>query len=183
MASVQFEPDESVAKQLVEAAEVVAARGATTGYKLDFSRASMVPFEAFAVRTYEETLPTVASKRRDERDAYMEDLSFSFGAYLGEAIRRNVGGDWGWSEFEDTKSIGLRLGGSAILNPIGKVRKRLESGTSDEFEAFYGFAERSAAQPVVASSPHVPLPSAAESDADKLRMPSLVDRLTRRFRP
>ena len=59
----------------------------------------------------------------------------TFGAYLGEAIRRNLGGDWGYSEQEGY--FLENVGGQVKLFPFAKTLKRFKDGEGDSLGFYY----------------------------------------------
>lgn len=103
---------ESLAERAVELA-------AQSGYRLDFSAASVDRLEAWIHSTAGQGLDA------DER----KQLVSAWGAYLGECFRREVGGEWvSWLDGRGN-SVALKARGLAIL-PVESVRKRLDPGHS-----------------------------------------------------
>ena len=65
----------------------------------------------------------------------MDTTLLTFGAYVGETIRRLLGGEW---EETDNHELALnKVGGIAQLFPMNKTRKRFENGIEDSLADFY----------------------------------------------
>ena len=67
---------------------------------------------------------------------------FHFGCYVGEVLIRNVGGIWIESEKTQMKGVAgsplvVELINKSIVNPIGKVYKRMDHGDVDSIPYFY----------------------------------------------
>ena len=76
----------------------------------------------------------------------MTYFMIGFGCYLGEVIVRNIGGVWQSTsdiltkaKYEEELVLLLESKG-VLLNPLGKVHKRLRIGPDESVEAFYHFA-------------------------------------------
>jgi len=71
--------------------------------------------------------------------ADVEKVSASFGALLGEIIRQNLGGKWGYHNFNGQKLIALLNVGTnkSTIFPINKISKRIENGKSDDLVFYY----------------------------------------------
>jgi hypothetical protein len=67
--------------------------------------------------------------------AMLEPTVVAFGAYLGEAIRRNIGGEWGFAENEGYYLD--KVGEKAKIFPIAKVTKRFKNGEEDSLGFYY----------------------------------------------
>jgi hypothetical protein len=67
---------------------------------------------------------------------------FHFGCYVGEVFIRNVGGVWKETEKTKMKDVAgsplvIELFTKSIVNPIGKVYKRMDQGEVDSLRHFY----------------------------------------------
>ena len=72
----------------------------------------------------------------------MAELVFSFGCYMGEIFVRQAGGEWCATRGSPLEGVTgfpliIQLGASKYCNPIGKVFKRLDQGSSHGLPAFY----------------------------------------------
>ena len=68
-------------------------------------------------------------------------ITFLFGAYIGEVIRRVDCGEWVHVSEGHPLSGGdfpvMTLPGGAMVNPVGKAFKRVRNGTEDFIPYFY----------------------------------------------
>ena len=76
---------------------------------------------------------------------------FCFGCYVGEVLVRNLGGRWVNVETSPMKDrvgfpIVVMMDNGDWWNPIGKVFKRLDDGSSESIEYFYSLAVQAAAR-------------------------------------
>lgn len=68
-------------------------------------------------------------------------ITFLFGAYIGEVIRRVDGGKW--THVPDGHPLGgsdypmMTLPGGSMVNPVGKAFKRVRNGAEDNVPYFY----------------------------------------------
>ncbi|MBD3676519.1 MAG: hypothetical protein HUJ26_23660 [Planctomycetaceae bacterium] len=72
----------------------------------------------------------------------VEATIFGFGCYVGEVFVKNVNASWRMcteDEFENMFGVPmiLEMGEENLVNPIGKVIKRLENGEEDNLPYFY----------------------------------------------
>ncbi|HEY8421850.1 MAG TPA: hypothetical protein VIL05_08955 [Thermoclostridium sp.] len=97
--------------------------------KLDYSEDSVVKLDILC--------QILHSNMESDPENYDEEIilvsSGIMGAYLGELIIRNIGGEW---EEEEGKGISVRKGVFAC-HPISKIYKRLKNGDQDDIEIFY----------------------------------------------
>lgn len=71
-----------------------------------------------------------------ERPETLALLVRTWGAYLGEVIRRQLGGAWVETEAEADESAAMQVGGQTI-EPLTQVRLRLERGKQHDLCEFY----------------------------------------------
>jgi len=114
------------------AEDAVSVFGDRFGIVLDYSPESLRKMDD-AISTYfekgEEPLPTTA---------------LPLGAYVGEVVRVNLGGDWHIAESVLESSIVISgPGGGQELYPFRRVVKRFVEGTSASLEVWYEAAVRS----------------------------------------
>ena len=62
-------------------------------------------------------------------------LALVLGAYVGETIIRNYGGEWAY--FDQTEQWGIRFDNGDGAFPIAKVYKQLEEGEFESVLSFY----------------------------------------------
>jgi hypothetical protein len=60
------------------------------------------------------------------------------GSYVGEALRRNHGADWGWVTLEGKRAPGMQRG-STLVWPWIKARKRIIDGPGENLWIYYQY--------------------------------------------
>jgi hypothetical protein len=97
--------------------------------RLDFSPESLAALDGFIASDFD---PAGKSPAPD-------GLQHDVGAYVGEVVRRHVGGRWA-----DDGAL-VDVGGPvSSVNPIGKARKRFANGPEDSLAWFYETVRRHA---------------------------------------
>jgi hypothetical protein len=94
------------------------------GEELDYSEESIAQLDKIIQKGWPDRPP-----------AMLEPTVVTFGAYLGETIRRNIGGEWGFAESEGYYLDGV--GEKAKIFPFAKVTKRFKNGEEDSLEFYY----------------------------------------------
>ncbi len=92
--------------------------------ELDYSEESMKRIDAIINKGWPNGPPVM-----------LEPTAVAFGAYVGEAIKRNLGGNWGYSEEEGY--FLENVGGKAKVFPFAKVVKRFKEGEGDSIGFYY----------------------------------------------
>jgi hypothetical protein len=118
---------------MIARAEALVATARSHGYDLDYRIASLETLDGmlddlFAVRN---PLGRMRGKLAIGRSERMVPI---VGAYVGEAFRRERGGDWGVNEEFDEP--GLLLPPDRWLFPLAKAEKRFRNGHSDSLAFF-----------------------------------------------
>ena len=71
-----------------------------------------------------------------EAPAMLDTTVLPFGSFVGESIRRLLGGEWGYDE--DKGCHLTQVGGVGMtLFPFDKVKKRFLNGDEDSLESYY----------------------------------------------
>lgn len=123
----------SIAETMVALAnDAVALARSVAGCNLDFSEES--------IRRVEEILGKMhvgLAKANPPREV-IEQVCNVYGAYIGEVMRRNEGGDWFLDEkvLPGEKIAALRVG-SLQTSPSAKVFKRIMNGPEDDVWFYY----------------------------------------------
>ncbi len=106
--------------------------------KLDYTEGSVQAVEAILERIYQ-SLPRGLGRlfRRAPSNKEIMDCALVLGAYLGEVMRRQWGGEWGppMAEISDVHAT-LHLPGPTVW-PTAKVLKRLLNGAEDNVWLYY----------------------------------------------
>jgi hypothetical protein len=112
-------------------AEAVVAAAAANRDELDFSLESVVGLDAMLDRLFARRWPLGRGGRLDvDRFGPMIE---PIGAYLGETLRRNVGGAWGVNE---EYGPGLLLPSGMWTFPLAKAEKRFRNGHEDSLALY-----------------------------------------------
>jgi hypothetical protein len=99
------------------------------GLSLDYSPQSLAALDEFIASEFDP----------EGKDPAPDGLQQDVGAYVGEVVRRHVGGRWA-----DDGAL-VEVGGPiSSVNPIGKARKRFANGAEDSLAWFYETVRRHA---------------------------------------
>lgn len=108
-----------------EAREFVRFAQAALGTRLDWSEDSMRAVEDLAGALH-------ADLQRQRSDATeIAPLVTMIGSYLGEVLRRNHGGEWGYLTVNGRRVLGFRSARSgALFAPVETAKRRVHHGAS-----------------------------------------------------
>lgn len=124
--------DDQMAVCAQEAVTIARDRYGTT---LDFSEASVEALETLLAGMHT-SLPKSGDPARPS-EQWIISIAFTFGAYLGEIFRKNVGGTWVKQNPKAPGSLpALNVQGN-ILTPCRKVSKRILEGPGENVAFFY----------------------------------------------
>jgi hypothetical protein len=101
------------------------------GWELDYSEKSVETLEAMIDRQFGDWRPW----RRGQVARKNFPIASLVGAYLGEVMIRNVGGQWGWMPEFDVAAVQLPSGG--WTSPPAKAQKRFVDGKQDDLVFYY----------------------------------------------
>jgi hypothetical protein len=109
----------------------------SSGYKADFSPKSLKEIDRFFNEQSKDGKPTdkgLLSKQLGNR-------LFCIGSYIGEVIRRKVGGEWitNDSDPQGEINITLKTPDGTQMWPVQRVMKRLQNGAEDSIAAYGSF--------------------------------------------
>lgn len=124
-----------VVDDLEQAVADVVVHLAQAGYRLDFTPASLWEVDRFFDEHGPE--PAVAG----ESVVGKGPMLFALGGYVGEVLRRALGGTW-FGDDDDPESevnVELRLADGSIVWPVQRVMKRYAHGSEDGI-VVYGVA-------------------------------------------
>lgn len=102
-------------------------------YKLDYSEKS--------IQIIDLLIEQLRKEGNDERAA--ENEIMAFGAYVGEIIKKNFGGNWtkpelaGFPKDGSTYSVVFQLPNGSGINPLGRVLKYFRHGSQYSVVIFY----------------------------------------------
>ena len=119
----------TLAAALRKMADGVPPLAAQLDYELDFTEESIDDLESYLADIHEHL--------QDPECEWTEDMKLSAamnnGAYFGEVIRRNFGGDW----VEDSIENPTFVIGHVEFRPAEKVYMRLNNGPEDHIGHYY----------------------------------------------
>ncbi len=127
----------SIEDDVVGAADAVAPALVTSGYRADFAPASVWELERFFVEHTAGGAPTPGGLLAADTGKRV----FAVGCYLGETLRRNLGGRWFGDEDDPNTEVTVTLilpDGTEAL-PVQQVMQRIVRGDADNV-AWYAIA-------------------------------------------
>jgi hypothetical protein len=145
----------NMAEDIVANAEWISTALSSSGYIADFSPESLWELDRFFDEQSKDGM--ALPKGLLEEDLGMR--MFCIGAYLGEVLRRRLGGEWEWDENDPQAEINvsLRCNNGAVCWPIQRVMKRLANGPEDGIAVYgYGMGLEVGLNPDIASPPEKP---------------------------
>lgn len=119
------------------AAEWVSAALSSSGYSADFGLGSLMEIDRFFNEHSRDGEPVPGGLLAEQFGQRM----FALGAYVGEVIRRQHGGEWRGNDGDPEGEINLELHlpGGSVIWPVQRVMKRFRNGPEDGLFA-YGLA-------------------------------------------
>jgi hypothetical protein len=120
---------------LPRAAGWIAEALTSSGYRADFSLASSKEVERFFSEHANEDGGARPGGLLDED---LGQRLFGLGAYLGEVLIRNLGGEWVTddSDPEGEINVAVRLRDGSLVWPVQRVMKRLAAGECESVHAY-----------------------------------------------
>ena len=100
------------------------------GIRLNYGENSLRILDVLLQKAHEQYQQ--ASRIDNPANISMENTVRIWGSYLGEVIRRNLGGDW----IAEKKNVFLQIG-SRRLDPLGQVRSRIVDGSIYNVHRFF----------------------------------------------
>jgi len=121
-----------IVEDVRQAAEDAALALTVVGYRADFRPSSLWEID----RLFDEADRDLASAIRDPHG--LGHALFAIGGYVGEVVRRGVGGKWVGddSDPEAEINVALSLKDGGVVWPVQRVMKRLANGPEDSVVAY-----------------------------------------------
>ena len=115
-------------------AELVAKALTKDGYEADFTPASLWEIDRF----YDEQTRKGVPRRWGLLAKDTSLRLFSLGAYVGEVVRRDLGGAWEGNEIDPQPelNLALRLPDGSIVWPVQRAIERMRNGAADGIVAY-----------------------------------------------
>ncbi|MEK5448139.1 hypothetical protein [Paenibacillus sp. FSL R7-0331] len=107
------------------------------GISLDFSENSLNQVDQI-LEKYHQGIPRGMKKlfSKGPSEEQITQISKIFGGYVGEVMRKNIGGKWGISNhFEN--ALALIFSSNTEVYPPAKVNKRIINGSEDNIVFYY----------------------------------------------
>lgn len=126
--------DSKIIKDVKAAAEWVAQAFQASGYKADFSPESFKEIERFFDEHSEEGSARPGGLLSEDTGLRL----FAIGSYIGETLRRNIGGKWEGRDDDPEAEINVQLilPDGTVLWPIQQVIKRFKTGKEESIVAY-----------------------------------------------
>jgi len=116
------------------AADWIAAALQSSGYAADFSPASLWSIDRFFDENTRHGKPTPKGLLAEDTGSRI----FALGSYLGEVIRREIGGTWQTTDDGPMAEVNVELilPDQSVIWPVQRVIKRLKNGAEDGVAAY-----------------------------------------------
>lgn len=127
-------PQAGIVADAHSAAAWVADALTQSGYKADFTVESFAELDRFFDEQAQKGIPKSDGLLGQQLGARL----FAIGAYVGETLRRQRGGEWVGDD-KDPKAeinISVKLPDGTVFWPVQRVMKRLKNGNEDGLAAY-----------------------------------------------
>lgn len=123
-----------IVEDAATSAEWIASALNSSGYAADFSARSLVEVDRF----FDEHVKNGVPKKGGLLAADRGKRLFAAGAYVGEVLRRSLGGEWqpDASDPDGEMGLSLVLANSTTVWPVERVMKRFTNGRQDSIAAY-----------------------------------------------
>ena len=128
-AATNMTTQSKIVSDALASAEQISKALSQSGYKADFSLESLKQVDRF----FEEQVTNGKPKPGGFLSQQLGARLFAIGAYVGEVIRRQNGGEWHGDDNDPRAevNIAVRLKTGVILWPVQRVMKRFKNGAED----------------------------------------------------
>jgi hypothetical protein len=138
----------TIREDITASADWISRALTSSGYSADFTPESLWEIDRF----FDEETRNGAARPGGLLSSGLGQRIFAVGSYVGEVVRRRLGGDWIGDENDPEAEINveLRLPGDVRCWPIQRVMKRLKNGPEDGIAvwgAAFGLEVGSAPEP------------------------------------
>jgi hypothetical protein len=124
----------TIEEDLNASAEWISVTLKSSGYRADFTPQSLWEIDRF----FEDHCVNGTAKPGGLLSQDLGKRIFAIGSYMGEVVRRNVGGDWKGEDSDPRAEITveLQLPNGTRCWPIQRAMKRLKNGAEDGIAAW-----------------------------------------------
>ena len=107
--------------------------------QLDFTERSIADVELILGRLSESIPHGRFQKlmRKQPPPEQIAHIAIIYGVYVGEVLRRKLGGEWRLENLDGQKTIGLRLPAGTTIYPASQTYRRLMTGAAENVEKFF----------------------------------------------
>jgi hypothetical protein len=128
-AATNMTPQSKIVSDALASAEQISKALSQSGYKADFTLESLRQVDRF----FEEQVTNGEPKPGGLLSQQLGARLFALGAYVGEVIRRQNGGEWQGDDNAPQAEINIavRLRDGSVLWPVQRVMKRFKNGAED----------------------------------------------------
>jgi hypothetical protein len=118
-----------IVSDAIASAEQISRALSQSGYRADFSLESLKQVDRF----FQEQVTNGQPKPGGLLSQQLGTRLFAIGAYVGEVIRRQNGGEWQGDDNDPQAEINIavRLKSGVVLWPVQRVMKRFKKGAED----------------------------------------------------
>ena len=126
----------SILEDVQTSAEWISKALGSSGYQADFSPDSLIEIDRFFAEHCRDGKPVRGGLLSESLGSRL----FAVGAYVGEVIRRNVGGEWRGDDSDPQAeiSVSLHLPDGNVCWPVQRAMKRFQLGPSEGIAAYGG---------------------------------------------
>ena len=124
----------SIVSDALASAEWIATALSSSGYRADFTLASFGEIDRF----FDEHAPRGVARPDGLLSEQVGSRIFAIGAYVGETLRRQLGGEW-VADDKDPEveiNISIKLVDGSIVWPVQRAMKRFRNGPEDSIVAY-----------------------------------------------
>ena len=124
----------SIVSDALTSAEWIANALSSSGYRADFTLASFGEIDRF----FDEHAPGGVARSDGLLSEDVGSRLFAIGSYIGETLRRQLGGEWVGDDKDPQAEINvsIKLADGSVIWPIQRAMKRFRNGPEDSIVAY-----------------------------------------------
>jgi hypothetical protein len=128
----------TIKEDIQTSADWISRALSSSGYRADFTAESLWEIDRF----FDEQSRDGAAKRGGLLSKSLGQRLFAVGSYMGEVLRRQVGGEWIGDDQDPEAEInvGLLLPDGSVCWPVQRAMKRFKNGAEDGIATWGSFA-------------------------------------------
>ncbi len=124
----------SIVSDALASAEWIANALSSSGYRADFTLTSFEDIDRF----FDERAPGGVARPEGLLSEDVGSRLFAIGSYIGETLRRQLGGEWIGDDNDPQAeiTISIKLADGSIIWPVQRAMKRFRNGPEDGIAAY-----------------------------------------------